>query len=296
MHHDNPQLYIITGLSGAGKSTALRVFEDMGYFAVDGLPAAVAPKVAEIMHSKPMQHFPGMAISLDTRTENFLDDFQGTLATLKNLGFQPHLIFLEADNRALFQRYAATRRPHPLEARQPGLESAIITEQKLLAPLRILADQIIDSTNYSIHDLRRRLQKDILPGSKNSLKVKVLSFGFKRGLPPDADFVFDLRFLANPYFVENLRPLSGLDKAVAEYVFATPEAREFKDKLLNLLLFGLQCMQDEGRYRVTIALGCTGGRHRSVAMAASITKALQAAGFSTTLEHRDMEREGSNGG
>lgn len=290
-----PALFIIAGLSGAGKSTALRVYEDLGYFAVDGLPAAAMPQVAAIMLTKSMSHFPGMAIGMDTRTDNFFSDFKAAWENIKATGFSPCLIFLEAADKSLFQRYATTRRPHPLEGKKPGLSAAIDLERELLAPLRDMANQIIDSSNFSIHDLRRRIQKSLLPDEGHFLKVKIVSFGFKRGLPPDADFVFDLRFLVNPYFVTNLRPLSGLDLPVSEFIFGQPEAMEFRDKLTSLLLFALKRMEAEGRYRVTIAFGCTGGRHRSVAMAEAIMKSLRQAGFMAIMEHRDINQDVSPG-
>lgn len=285
------QALIVTGLSGAGKSTALRVFEDLGYFAVDGLPAGVAPEVAAIMLREPMRRFPGMAMGLDTRTENFQADFTESWQKLHGLGFKPRLIFLEADDRALMQRYAQTRRPHPLESGGRSLEAAIAAERRLLRPLRDQAELVIDSSQLSIHDLRRYIQRHVLAPKQRTMRVNLLSFGFKHGLPQDADFIFDLRFLANPYFVEHLRPLSGKDKEVADYVFADGQAVEFRDKLLDLLLYSLGRLEEEGRYRVTVALGCTGGRHRSVALVEDVAKALRQAEYPLVVEHRDLDRE-----
>lgn len=282
------RLYIITGLSGAGKSTALRVFEDLRYFAVDGLPSPVAPEVAAIMRREPMMRFPGMAMGLDVRQENFLADFEKSWDRLHKEGFNPRLIFLEADTPTLIRRYAQTRRPHPLECGRPGLEAAINSERDMLAPLRDRANLIIDSSQFSIHDLRRHILRHM--GAESHARVNLLSFGFKYGAPAEADFVFDLRFLANPYFVESLRPLSGKNEEVADYIFAQPGTREFREKILSFLLFTLAAMEAEGRYRVTIALGCTGGRHRSVAMAEELGHALRQAGYAVALEHRDIER------
>lgn len=284
-----PALFIITGLSGAGKSTALKVFEDLRHFSIDGLPCGVMPQVAAIMLSEPMRIFQGMALGLDVRQETFLADFRSSLKRLRELGFTPKLVFLEAGNQALIQRYASTRRPHPLENGAPGLEPAIHRERKLLGPIRDMADLVINTTDFSIHDLRRHIQKHVL--DQSALSVKILSFGFKHGLPPDADFVFDLRFLRNPFFIDELRPMSGLDKPVAEYVFETQVARDFKNRAAALLIPALGEMENEGRYRVTIALGCTGGRHRSVAMAQALGKVLRQAGYVVALEHRDLERE-----
>lgn len=287
------ELLIITGLSGAGKSTALSVFEDLGYFTVDGLPAALAPDMARLMEKEPMRHFKGMAIGMDLRQETFLEEYAHTLDDLSKSFNNVRLIFLEADNNALLRRYAATRRPHPLERSGFALESALQAERRMLKPIRERADIIIDSSNFSIHDLRRELQRKVLHdlGVSHLMRVNLVSFGFKYGLPTDADFIFDLRFLDNPYFIDQLRPLSGKDKAVLEYVFKQDKARTYKHKLLDLLNFALGAMAEEGRYRVTVGFGCTGGRHRSVAFAEELGLALGQQGFLISIEHRNLERD-----
>lgn len=288
------ELLIITGLSGAGKSTALAVFEDQGYFTVDGLPASLAPDMARLMEKEQMRHFKGMAIGMDLRQESFLEEYTKTLENLASTCENMRVIFLEADANALLRRYASTRRPHPLERTGLALDSALHLEKRLLAPVRSKADIIINSSNFSIHDLRRELQRkvlfnlDKLPG----MRVNLVSFGFKYGLPTDADYIFDMRFLDNPYFADNLRPLSGLDKAVAEFIFNQKEAQVFLDLLMNLLNFTLSTLAEEGRYRVTIGFGCTGGRHRSVAMAEKVGRSLRQSGYPVSIEHRNMEREG----
>ena len=282
---------IVTGLSGAGKSTALKVFEDMGHFVVDGLPASLAPEMVNMMSRPSMSHVKGIARGMDLRQSNFLDEINEALSDLTAQNIRPMLLFLECTVQELLRRYATTRRPHPLEREGMGLETALLSERNSLRPLREMADLVVDTSRFSIHDLRRAIQKR-WSDSKSKLraiKVNVISFGFKYGVPREADFVFDLRFLTNPYFVEELRPLSGKDKAVAQYVFDQPNAREFRTKLMDLLLFMLPLMETEGRYRVTIAVGCTGGRHRSVAMAEEITQALKQADYPTTLEHRHLE-------
>lgn len=286
-------LIIITGLSGAGKSTAISVLEDLGYFAVDGLPAVLAPEMAHLMEREPMQHFKGMAIGMDLRQESFLEEYTKSLDDLAKLCKKIHVLFLEADDTTLLRRYAATRRPHPLERSGFALESAIAQERRVLAPIREKADIIINSTNFSIHDLRRDIQRRILQNSADSalMRVNLISFGFKYGLPTDADFIFDLRFLDNPYFVDHLRPLSGKDAPVVEYIFRQEEARTFRRMLVDLLDFVLRAMSEEGRYRVTIGFGCTGGRHRSVAMAEQVSEALRKSGFPVSLEHRNLERD-----
>ena len=287
------QIYLIAGLSGAGKSTALRVFEDLHYFAVDGLPPGLVPEVAAIMNRAAMRHYPGMAISMDMREENFFEQLKEALEKLKKSNFAPRLLYLEADDAMLTRRYASTRRPHPLEITGLGLEEAIVCERGRLSPLRVAADVIINSSGFSIHDLRRVILRHARKGgdSGHAIKVNLVSFGFKYGLPSDADMVFDLRFLDNPYFVEKLRPLSGKDKEVSDYVFASEDARAFRDKLIDLLNFTLGKMESEGRYRVTIGIGCTGGRHRSVAMAEEIGRALRQADYPLTIQHRNMDSE-----
>lgn len=285
------QVCIVTGLSGAGKSTALQVFEDLRYFAVDGLPASLAPEMASMMTRPSMSHFKGIALVMDMRQSDFLGEINDALSDMTAQGIRPVLLFLEADAQELMRRYATTRRPHPLEREGVGLEAALLAERSSLRPLREMADLVIDTSRFSIHDLRRAIQKR-WSGKEQKLRairVNVISFGFKYGVPREADLVFDLRFLPNPYFVEALRPMCGKDKAVAEYVFASPTACEFREKLLGLLFFILPLMEAEGRYRVTIAVGCTGGRHRSVAMAEEILQALRQADYPASLEHRHLE-------
>lgn len=290
--HDRPvQVCIVTGLSGAGKSTAVQVFEDLRYFAVDGLPASLAPEMAAMMERPSMSHFMGIALGMDMRQSNFPDEINDALSVMAAKGIRPLLLFLEADAQELMRRYATTRRPHPLEREGMGLEAALAAERNRLRPLREMADLVIDTSRFSIHDLRRSIQKR-WSGNKDKLRairVNVISFGFKYGVPREADTVFDLRFLPNPYFVEELRPLCGKDKAVTDYVFASPSAVEFRKKLLDLLFFMLPLMEAEGRYRITIAVGCTGGRHRSVAMAEELSQALRQADYPTSLEHRHLE-------
>lgn len=283
-------LYIIVGLSGAGKSTALRVFEDHHYFAVDGLPPGVVPAAAAIMDSAEMGHFAGLAIGLDNRQRDFHDGFKNALETLASRGITPKILFFEADNQNLVHRYAATRRPHPLENPAAGLEAAIHVERKLLEGIRENADLIINSSGMNIHDLRRHLSQNVLATERRRLTVNILSFGFKNGLPADADFVFDLRFISNPYFVEILREKSGLDKEVAEYVFTSPQATRYATLLEKLLAFALAAMEQEGRYRVTIAFGCTGGRHRSVAFAVLLGRHLAQLNYTVSVSHRDIEK------
>ena len=281
---------IVTGLSGAGKSTALGVFEDLGYFTVDGLPAALAPDMAALMARPSMSRYKGMALGMDIRQSAFLEDINMALSQMTGDGYRPMLLFLEATPHELMRRYATTRRPHPLEREGLGLEEALAAERERLAPLRESADLVVDTSRFSIHDLRRAIQKRWRAKEKlRAIRVNVLSFGYKYGVPREADLDFDMRFLPNPYFDAALRPLSGKDKAVADYVLHSPGAQEFFQKLRDLLFFMLPLMESEGRYRVSIAIGCTGGRHRSVAVAEELTQALRQADYTATVEHRHLE-------
>ncbi|MGN0008228.1 MAG: RNase adapter RapZ, partial [Desulfovibrionaceae bacterium] len=251
---DLREVCIVTGLSGAGKSTALRVFEDLRCFTVDGLPASLAADMAAMMARPSMQHFTGMALGLDMRQEDFMREIQAALTQLEAQGHRTVVLFLESSPQILTRRYAATRRPHPLEREGISLEAAIQEEMTRLAPLRERADLVLDTSNFSIHDLRRAIQRRWHARRKERLRnirVNIVSFGFKYGIPRDADMVFDLRFLPNPYFVDALRPMSGKDRAVADYVFAEDFARQYRQKVLELLLFTLPLMEAEGRFRVT---------------------------------------------
>ncbi len=216
------QVCIVTGLSGAGKSTALQVFEDLRYLAVDGLPASLAPEMVGMMERPSMSHFQGIALGMDMRQNNFLDEINDALSAMAAKGIRPLLLFLEADAQELMRRYATTRRPHPLEREGMGLEAALAAERNRLHILREMADLVIDTSRFSIHDLRRSIQKR-WSGNKDKLRairVNVISFGFKYGVPREADMVFDLRFLPNPYFVEGLRPLCCKDMVLSDYVAA----------------------------------------------------------------------------
>ena len=281
---------VLTGLSGAGKSTALKVFEDLGFICVDGLPPDLIPELVDLFGRQRERHHQGLTLGMDVRQSGFLDRWNEAWAELEGLGAPPRIVFIEAKHDVLMRRYAATRRPHPLEA-GVGLERALEAERELLRPLRDKAGLVLDTSDYSIHDLRRVLQEkwSFLRDARQGLKIYLVSFGFKYGLPTDPDLVFDLRFLPNPYFDEKLRPLSGRDPAVADYILGRDPGRSFLDKQLDYLHYVLPLYAAEGRYRLTIAIGCTGGRHRSVAVAEAVHASLAEAGFSVSLEHRHMD-------
>ncbi|MDR0466418.1 MAG: RNase adapter RapZ [Deltaproteobacteria bacterium] len=281
---------IVTGLSGAGKSTVLRVFEDMGFFTVDGLPAGLASEMVRLLSQAEDSTFTGIALGMDVRQGDLLD-IEQTLERLSLNKTRSLLLFATADATVLMRRYAATRRPHPLEREGMGLEAALEAERQRLHPLLNMADIILDTSNFSIHDLRRVVQQrwGETQGLRHSLKINLISFGFQYGVPKEADMVFDLRFLPNPYFVEGLRPLSGKDALVRDYVFTLPWTQEFRARFFAFIESLLPLYHAEGRYRLSIAIGCTGGRHRSVSMAEELYAILQNSGCSVGLEHRHLE-------
>lgn len=285
------QAVIIIGLSGAGKSTALNVFEDLNFFCVDGLPAALIGKLAAFYADQNPDKYRGLALGMDLRQGDFLERFDEAVIEMKTLGMVPVKIFIEAKSEVLVRRYSSTRRPHPLEATGLGLEQAIEKEMSLLEPIRQEAELVLDTSNYSIHDLRRKLQEKWAffetPGS--GLRVHIVTFGFKYGPPMDADLVMDLRFLPNPYFVNELRPMSGRDQPIVDYVLGQEPGSEFLRRYQDFLAYLLPLYAQEGRYRLTLAMGCTGGRHRSVSVAENIFSFLKKLGYSATLEHRHLE-------
>ncbi|MBS5049057.1 MAG: RNase adapter RapZ [Desulfovibrionaceae bacterium] len=283
-----PTLLVVTGLSGAGKSTALQVLEDVGFFTADGLPPALLPEFLNLARKPDMEHFRGLALGMDFRRGATIQTLSEALGHLRAAGTHPALLFLEARPEVILRRYATTRRPHPVEREGLGLEQAVAEERRRLTPVREAADLVLDTSAFTLHDLRREIQHrwNQARVQAHAMRVHLVSFGFKYGVPSDADMVFDLRFLPNPYFIEELRPLSGCDAPVADYVFGDGSARLFRDRFLDFLLFLLPYYDSEGRYRLTLGLGCTGGRHRSVAMTELAAHTLRQAGYAVTVEHR----------
>ncbi|MBC18374.1 MAG: RNase adapter RapZ [Desulfovibrio sp.] len=281
---------IVTGLSGSGKSTALKVFEDLGFFSIDGLPAGMSAKIAELMIRQDSR-YRGLVLGMDMRQLELVESWDEALRELQTLCFKPQVLFLEAKRSELVRRYATTRRMHPLESQSLGLEQALEHEKELLSTIRQNADLVLDTTDYSVHDLRRVIQSkwDAIQELGSGMRVHVITFGFKYGVPTEADFVFDLRFLPNPYFDASLKQMSGLDDAVQKYVLESEEGRGFNEKFLEFITYMLPLYANEGRYRITLALGCTGGRHRSVSVAESLLATLKEKGYAVTIEHRHME-------
>lgn len=280
----------MTGISGSGKSTALNVFEDLGFFCIDGLPSGMSPKIAELI-LKQDSKYRGLALGMDLRQPEFLDGWDDALSELDDMGIIPQVLFMEARMSELVRRYATTRRPHPLENRDLGLEQALEQEKNLLQFIRKNADMVLDTTDYSIHDLRRIIQTkwSAIEELGRGMRVHIITFGFKYGVPAEADLVFDLRFLPNPYFEKELRTLSGMDKAISEYVLGSKVGSEFYERFMDFISYMLPLYADEGRYRITLAIGCTGGRHRSVSVAESVVATLKKKGYAVTIEHRHME-------
>ena len=283
-------LIIISGLSGAGKSTALKVFEDMGFFTVDGLPLPMTIRLTELFSEQNPRKYRGLALGVDVRQKDYLSEWDEIKNRLMSYNIEPQIIFLEADKDILIKRYATTRRPHPLESKEIGLTQAIEEEKELLNVLREESKLVIDTSNFSIHDLRRKIQSsfDFLMESNVGFRINIISFGYKYGIPKEADIVFDLRFLPNPYFENDLRPLSGREEKIQKYILKFEQSKTFLNKLEDFLEFMLPLYSEEGRYRLTIAFGCTGGFHRSVAISEIISQKLREKNYNVQLEHRHL--------
>ena len=280
---------VITGMSGAGKSYAIKCFEDMGFFCVDNLPTTLIPTFADLA-SRSMQQIRRVALGVDVREGQYLSHLLDTIAELKGRRHAVEVLFLEASDEALVRRYHETRRRHPLA--EGNVLEGIGAERKAMANLREVADRIIDTSSLTVHQLKALLiELYVAPKARPGLAVSLVSFGFKHGIPFDADLVFDVRFLPNPHFVEALRPMDGRSAAVGNFVFKHAESQDLLTRLKDLLTFLLPCYEREGKAYLTVAIGCTGGRHRSVAFVEALRGFLDGFGFSPTIVHRDVERE-----
>jgi UPF0042 nucleotide-binding protein len=282
------ELIIVTGISGAGKASALRAFEDLGYHAVDNLPLELLPNFASLVAKS--ADIQSAVIVVDVREGQTLDRLPEILKGLKKM-LKTRVVFLDAQDAVLVRRYSETRRPHPL-GKQETVSRSIVEERQLLDPIRNVADTLIDTSNYNVHELRDNIQDRFGHEEEETkrLLVSCLSFGFKNGVPLDADIVFDVRFLPNPHFVPEFRKLTGLDPAVAAYVRKFPQTKEFLRRVTNLLLYLLPHYVEEGKSYLTVAFGCTGGQHRSVMMVEEIAEHLQRAGYQVKALHRDTPR------
>ena len=286
---DAPRIIILTGLSGAGKSWAIKCFEDLGYYCVDNLPAMLIPRFAELCaHStRPIAR---IALGVDIREREYLHAIVDVLAELRGAGHQTEVLFLEASEESLVRRYHETRRRHPVPA--ATLLDGIREEKKLLGNLRELADRVIDTSRMTVHELRRELMEIYGESGTPGLHVNLLSFGYKFGVPYDADLVFDCRFLPNPFFVERLKAHDGRVPAVRQYVVEQPEGRELVARLQDLIGYLLPRYQKEGKAYLTVAIGCTGGRHRSVALVEELKAFVESREIPVQVTHRDVDREG----
>jgi UPF0042 nucleotide-binding protein len=280
---------VLTGLSGAGKSQAIRALEDLGYFCVDNLPVALLPMLADLTQ-RAGSEIARAAVVVDVREGRMLDELPRMYSRLKNTpGLNPVLIFLDASDEALVRRFSETRRPHPLAPNRSAIEG-IREERKRMAPLKRLADHVVDTSKMTVHELRqafRGVQTGRAPDSQ--LVVTILSFGFKHGIPVDSDLLFDVRFLPNPHFVPALRPHTGRDREVRAFLDRSEATRQFLDRTLSLLRFLIPQYVAEGKTYLTIGIGCTGGRHRSVAIAEALKKGLaRIPGVQLRVRHRDI--------
>ncbi|MDP4676653.1 MAG: RNase adapter RapZ [Candidatus Nanopelagicales bacterium] len=279
---------LVTGMSGAGRSTAARALEDLGWFVVDNLLPSLIP--VTIHTAGESGHIDRMAVVVDARGGHFFDDTEQALAELRADGVAVRVVFLEASDEALVRRFESSRRPHPLQQGE-RLVDGLRRERIMLATLRADADLVIDTSNLNVHDLRRKVDAAFGGDQQIPLRATVLSFGFKYGLPVDADIVLDARFLPNPHWVEALRERTGLDPAVNDYVIEQPDAPGFLDQASGLIDLMAAGYLREGKRYVTIAIGCTGGKHRSVAMAENLSVRLVRHGVETLVVHRDLGRE-----
>ena len=281
---------IITGLSGAGKSRAADVLEDLDYYCVDNMPVALMPRFAELCIAT-KGRYEKVALVTDVREKEGFEEVLTTIEQLNEMNCDCRILYMDADTETLVRRYKETRCRHPLQSKNVSLEQAIEKEKELTAPIKAKADYLVSSNYLTLGMLQNRLFTLFAGGGKKrEIDVTVMSFGFKHGIPMDADLVFDARFLPNPYYVEELRDYSGLDRPVFEFVFSYPQTREIMEKLQDLVDFLLPYYVEEGKLTLTIAIGCTGGRHRSVAIASALNDYLTAKGVSSININRDIDK------
>jgi len=282
-----PELVIITGMSGSGKASVLKAFEDLGYYCVDNLPVELIPQFAELaLQSRDIRR---TALVVDVREGTKLDKLPGILLSVRHT-IPTKVVFLEASDSVLLRRFSETRRPHPLGTDAP-VQAALKQERRHLSKIRALADFVIDTSKFNVHELRALINERFHEKSpEKSILVSSVSFGFRQGVPEDADLVFDVRFLPNPHFVPEFRPLTGRDTRVAKYIRSFPQTREFLSRISDLLVYLLPHYIREGKSYLTIAFGCTGGQHRSVMMAEEVGKKLRSAGYRVKVLHRDSPK------
>ena len=282
------RVVVLSGLSGSGKTTAMAALEDLGFFCVDNLPPQLIASLIELW-ARTHQQGPGIAVVVDSRSGDFLPEIGPAVASLRGRGVAAEVLFLLASDDALQRRFHETRRRHPL-LEGDGTMAAIRRERSLLEPLRADADRVIDTTDFGAHDLSRALRETY--GAGETLRVRIQSFGFKHGAPRDANLMMDVRFLPNPFYDEQLRDLDGRDTRVVEYALGSEGGREFTTRWADMLEFLLPHYEREGKPTLNVAIGCTGGRHRSVAVSEWLARRLRKSGRAIMLEHRDIDRHG----
>lgn len=282
------QLVIITGMSGAGKTVAMQSFEDMGYYCVDNMPPSLLPTFWELVRES--GKMTKIALVIDLRSQDFFSEIKSALEQLENTSFiTTKILYLEADETELVSRYKETRRSHPMASRGRVIEG-IRKERELLTEIKSRAQKVINTTNLTPRELREQIIEEFSAAETRTFRVEMLSFGFKYGLPIDADIVMDVRFLPNPHYIDELRPLTGQDSPVYDYVMQQPETDTFYKKFVDLLDYCLPGYKREGKSSVTIAIGCTGGKHRSVALAERIARKIESDGYPVGVTHRDKDK------
>ncbi len=284
------QYTIVTGMSGSGKTKVIRYLEDMGYFCIDNMPPVLIPKFSEMLSSV-NGNFNNVALVIDIRVGDMINELLVQIDDLKRKGYDCRLLYLNADDETLVKRYKESRRQHPLDNAQ-GLLASIRQEREMLSALYNAADNVIDTSRLSSQELLQEI-KEIYASkdSRQGLEINVMAFGFKYGMPLDADLVFDVRCFPNPFYIDELKHKTGNDKEVQEYVMSFPTAREFMGKLEDLMAFMIPLYMEEGKISLSIAIGCTGGKHRSVTMTNKLSDYLQSCGYSVNVTYRDIGRE-----
>lgn len=287
---NSTQFIIITGLSGSGKSGATKCFEDLGFFCVDNLPAKLVPTFVELC-TKKGEEIEHVALTMDIREREFLDDFPQIYTTMKKQGYRFSILFLEASDDTLQRRFNETRRPHPLAFNRPVLQG-ILEERERMQPIREMADVTLDTSVLNIHELKEHIHKIYSPDRKEgTLILSLTSFGYKYGIPFNSDIILDVRFLPNPFFVPELKTRTGLEEQVKDYVFRSKDWNEFRQRMENLLLFLLPKYVTEGKTYLSLSIGCTGGKHRSVAIVDYLEELLKREGYLVRCKHRDIHKE-----
>jgi len=285
----NLKIIIVTGMSGSGKSTALRALEDVGFFCVDNLPVVLLPKLLEIQ-TDAASEISKVALVMDLRERYFLEKYAEIFAKLKEEGHRIEILFLDASDDSLLRRFRETRRAHPLCERGTVMEGIALEREKLSA-LRAMADKIVDTSSFNVHQLKDVIQRHFMTSTtEKRLVINLMSFGFRYGLPPEADIVLDVRFLPNPFFIEELKHLNGEDEKIQEYVMGWEESQTFLRKMLDMMEFLIPLYEKEGKSNLNVALGCTGGKHRSVVMTTRLARYFAGENYLVNTAHRDIHR------